>query len=208
MGLKKPVTNPGLREVAEREYVRDEAGLLQQLKDDLPSNRRWAARELSPYPRVAPSLGEALLHERDGSVRTALFTTLAGFANDEAVNALLPLLRSEDAGLRNGAIEALTEMPLAVAPRMQALLHDSDPDVRIFTVNLLAELRHEHVATWLRQVLQNETAVNVVAAAIEVMTEVGDIQDVPALRAAGQRFATDPFVGFAADMAIERIEAA
>lgn len=207
MGLKKPSAQLGLHEVVEREHPRDQAGLLMQLKNNQAGNRRWAARDLAQYPATATTLGEALLCERDTSVRTALFTTLAGFATDDAVNALLPLLRSEDAGLRNGAIEALTEMPQAVAPRIQSLLRDSDPDVRIFTVNLLAELRHEHVATWLRQVLQNETAVNVVAAAIEVMTEVGDLQDVPVLRAVGERF-DDPFVGFAADMAIERIEAA
>ena len=146
--------------------------------------------------------------ERDSSVRSALFTTLAGFASAEAVNALLPLLRSEDAGLRNGAIEALAEMPEAVAPRVEALLHDSDADVRIFAVNLLTELRHDKVHSWLRQVLAQETAVNVVAAAIEVMTEVGDAQDLPMLRALSTRFDNDPFVGFAADMAIERIEAA
>jgi HEAT repeat protein len=207
MGLKKPSTQIGLHEVIEREHTRDMPGLLQQLKDAEPGNRRWAARDLAPYPACAATLGEALLSERDTSVRTALFTTLAGFANADAVNALLPLLRTEDAGLRNGAIEALTEMPEAVAPRIQALLHDSDPDVRIFTVNLLAELRHEQVNTWLRHVLQQETAINVVAAAIEVMTEVGEPQDVPVLREAGARF-DDPFVGFAADMAIERIEAA
>ena len=207
MGLKKPSTQIGLHEVIEREHTRDMPGLLQQLKDAEPGNRRWAARDLAPYPACAATLGEALLSERDTSVRTALFTTLAGFANADAVNALLPLLRTEDAGLRNGAIEALTEMPEAVAPRIQALLHDSDPDVRIFTVNLLAELRHEQVNTWLRHVLQKETAINVVAAAIEVMTEVGEPQDVHVLREAGARF-DDPFVGFAADMAIERIEAA
>ena len=49
---------------------------------------------------------------------------------------------------------------------------------------------------------------HVVAAAIEVMTEVGDAQDLPMLRALSTRFDNDPFVGFAADMAIERIEAA
>ena len=207
MGLKKPSTQIGLHEVIEREHTRDLPGLLQQLKDAEPGNRRWAARDLAQFAACTAALGEALLSERDTSVRTALFTTLAGFASDEAVNALLPLLRSEDAGLRNGAIEALTEMPQAVAPRIQALLHDSDPDVRIFTVNLLAELRHEQVNTWLRHVLKQELAINVVAAAIEVMTEVGEPQDVPVLREVGQRF-DDPFVGFAAEMAIERIEAA
>ena len=44
------------------------------------------------------------------------------------------------------------------------------------------------------------------AAAIEVMAEIGQPEHVAALRAARQRFAHDAFIGFAADTAIERIE--
>jgi replication-associated recombination protein RarA len=63
------------------------------------------------------------------------------------------------------------------------------------------------VPGWLLLVLKGDSAVNVVAAAIEVMAEVGQPEHSVALRAAVQRFAADPFIGFAADMAIERIEA-
>ena len=97
-------------------------------------------------------------------------------------------------------------MPQAVAPRIDALLHDADPDVRIFTVNMLGELRHPRLATWLRQVLQQDDQVNVVAAAIEVLAEVGSNDDIAALRQAERRFESDPFVGFAAQMAVQRIE--
>ena len=206
MGLKKPSTQLGLHEVVEREHARDLHGLLQQLKSPEAGQRRWAARDLAPYPQSAPTLGEALLSERDASVRSALFTSLAGFATDEAVTALLPLLRSEDAALRNGAIEALAEMPQAVAPRINTLLHDNDPDVRIFTVNLLGDLKHPDINIWLTKVLTRDEHVNVVAAAIEVVAEVGTPEAVPALQSAVLRFSSDPFLGFAADMAIERIE--
>jgi len=136
-----------------------------------------------------------------------MFTSLATMASEAAVAALLPMLRSEDAQLRNGAIEGLCSMPQAVAPRVAALLRDADADVRIFTVNLLGDLRHDQVLPWLRQVMQHDDAINVVAAAIEVLAEVGSPSDIKALRAAQQRFAGDAFIGFAADMAIERIEA-
>ena len=122
---------------------------------------------------------------------------------EAAVNALLPLLRSEDPTLRNGAIEALATMPELVGPRIERLLHDRDADVRIFTVNLLGELRHAEVPQWLLQVLQGDTEVNVVAAAIEVLAEVGDPSHEAALRQAAGRFTQDPFIGFATEMAIE-----
>lgn len=206
MGLRKATAEP-LREVVEREHARDLPGLLAALKGGSAEQRRWAARDLAAYPASAQALGAQLLSEADASVREALFTSLGRHANDAAAAALLPLLRSEDAALRNGAIETLAAMPAATGPRVAALLRDTDPDVRIFTVNLLGELRHPEVPQWLTGVLQHDAAVNVVAAAIEVLAEVGTEAHVAVLQQAARRFAADPFVGFAADVAIERIRA-
>jgi HEAT repeat protein len=207
MGLRKHSEHEPLREVAAREFPRDTDGLIAQLRTSDPEQRRWAARDLAAHPRSAAALGERLAGEPDASVREALFTSLAAHASETAAAVLLPLLRSEDAALRNGAIETLAEMPDAVAPRIGALLKDGDADVRIFTVNLLAELRHPNVLAWLVQVLQHDTQVNVVAAAIEALAEAGGPDQVPALRAARARFAGDDFIGFAAEMAAERMQA-
>jgi HEAT repeat protein len=208
MALRRASTHDGLREVIDREHPRDVAGLLAQLRSGDVEQRRWAARDLAGWPEAAGPLGEHLLRENDASVREAVFTSLTALASDVAAGALLPLLRSEDAALRNGAIEALGGMPQAVAPRIHALLRDADPDVRIFTVNLLGELRHAQVPAWLQQVLRQEVQVNVVAAAIEVLAEVGDASHADAVRAAVQRFRDDPFIAFAGDLALERIAAA
>lgn len=208
MALKRASPHDGLREVIDREHPRDAAGLLAQLRSGDAEQRRWAARDLAAWPESAGALGEHLLRESDASVREAVFTSLAAQASDAAAGALLPLLRSEDAALRNGAIEALGGMPQAVAPRIAALLRDADPDVRLFTVNLLGELPHTQVLGWLQQVLEHEPAVNVVGAAIEVLAEVGGPAQVPVLRRAAARFADEPFVAFAADVAAARMEAA
>lgn len=208
MGLKKTATATPLREVVEREQPRDLPGLLAQLRSPDAERRRWAARDLAAYPQAVPALGELLPREADEGVRYALFTSLATIADEAAAAVLLPLLRSEDARLRNGAIESLAGMPQAVAPRMAALLHDADPDVRIFACNLLSELRHPKVPDWLLQVLAQDRQVNVVAAAVEALAEAGSPQHVPALEAAARRFADDVFIGFATQMAIDRIEAA
>lgn len=208
MGLRKTGLIEPLREVVEREHPRDLHGLGAQLRTGDAEARRWAARDLAAFPGAQPLLGAALVAETDASVREALFTSLAALAGEPAVDALLPLLRSEDAQLRNGAIEALAGMPRLVAPRVTRLLQDVDVDVRIFTVNMLGELRHEDVPAWLLQVLQHEADVNVVASAIEVLAEVGEPAHIPALRAARRRFADNDFIGFASDMAIERIESA
>lgn len=61
---------------------------------------------------------------------------------------------------------------------------------------------------WLAQVLAREAAVNVVGAALEVVAEVGTPAMAPAVRAVRERFANEPYIVFAADLALERIEAA
>ncbi|GKQ56208.1 HEAT repeat domain-containing protein (plasmid) [Sphaerotilus sulfidivorans] len=208
MGLRKSNTPDPLREVVDRGFPRHVDGLVAQLRGGDAEQRRWAVRDLTSHPQAAAALGAQLLVERDAAVREAIFLALGTMASDEAVSALLPLLRSEDARLRNGAIEVLSGLPKVVGPRISALLLDADVDVRIFTVNLLGELRHEQVTQWLQQVLLSDREVNVVAAAIEVMAETGQPEHIDALRETRRRFADDPFIGFAADVAIERIRAA
>lgn len=207
MGLRKSNTPDPLREVVDRGFPRHVDGLVAQLRGGDAEQRRWAVRDLTGHPQAAATLGAQLLVERDAAVREAIFLALGTMASDEAVSALLPLLRSEDARLRNGAIEVLSGLPKVVGPRISALLLDADVDVRIFTVNLLGELRHEQVTQWLQQVLLADREVNVVAAAIEVMAETGQPEHIDALRETRRRFADDPFIGFAADVAIERIRA-
>jgi len=205
MGLKKLADAPALRLIEGREHERDLPGLIAQLSEADAAVRRWAARDLAALPGAVPALAARLSDEPDPSVRSALFNSLARLGGDSVVTSLLPLLRSEDPGLRNGAIEVLSGLPDAVAPHIEALLHDADSDVRIFTVNLLGDLRHARVADWLAQVLLNDPAVNVVGSALEVLAEVGTPDSLPALRSAAQRFSDDAFIVFAIDFATERI---
>jgi HEAT repeat protein len=207
MALRKASEPGGLRRIEPREYVRDSAGLIEQLQDPDVSTRRWAARDLAEHIDAAPALCAHILKETDASVREVIFTTLTCLGSEAVVDGMVPLLRSDDANLRNSAIEVLSSLPKLIGPRIEALLKDADPDVRIFTVNLLGDLRHADVARWLSQVLQEDAHVNVVAAALEVLAEVGSAEALPALKQARIRFADDPFIGFAADLAEQRIEA-
>lgn len=205
MPLKKSTDALALRLVEARVSARDVAGLVTLLGDGDPTVRRWAARDLAAHPEAATAVCARLAQEPDPSVRAVLFSSAAQLGGNVVVDAMLPLLRSEDPGLRNGAIEVLAGLPDAVAPHIDRLLHDADSDVRIFTVNLLGDLKHPQVPQWLAQVLLHEPAVNVVGAALEVLAEVGTPASLPALRSAAQRFADDAYIGFAVDVAIVRI---
>jgi HEAT repeat protein len=209
MALKKSTDTTALRPVEARDYPRDTEGLIAQLVDADASVRRWAARDLAAHPQAAAMLCARLHDEADTSVRSVIFSSAArmgaGVEGAVVVASLLPLLRSEDPALRNGAIEVLAGLPDAVAPHIETLLGDADGDVRIFTVNLLGDLKHPKVPQWLGHVLANEANVNVVGAALEVLAEVGTSASLPALHAAAKRFAGDAYIGFSVDLVIGRI---
>jgi HEAT repeat protein len=189
----------------ERNVARDLAGLLLQLKDTAVDVRRWAARDLSQHPEAITELIAALSKEPDAGVREAILLALTEIGSAEAVQGLVQCLRSEDASLRNEAIDAMRNLPEAVAPIMAGLLLDKEPDVRIFAVNVLESLRHPHVEQWLLDVISKDEHVNVCATAVDLLGEVGTVAAVSSLEALKKRFPEEPYIEFAADLALRRI---
>jgi HEAT repeat protein len=90
---------------------------------------------------------------------------------------------------------------------MGKLLQDPDPDVRIFAVDVLESLRHPRVEEWLIEVISEDPHVNVCATAVDLLGEVGSEQAKAALISLKQRFAGEPYIQFASDLALKRIEA-
>ena len=123
------------------------------LASDDTSMRRRAAQALSRMPDAVAAICVHLANERSLSVRSIILTGLIVHKSPGVVRGLLPLLGSEDANLRNGAIEALQQMPDDVAPHVEAMLGDPDSDVRIFAVDVLSALAHPMVPEWLRRVV-------------------------------------------------------
>jgi hypothetical protein len=167
---------------------------------------RWsAARSLGAQPHAGRILGDALVEERDARVREALFTSLARLASPESVEAVIPHLRSDDAGLRTGALDALRDMIAAVRPRLPELLTDTDPDVRVLCCELVRELPAADATGLLCAVLELEPEPNVCAAAIDVLAEIGEPAALPFLDKCGARFHDQSFLIFAIKIAAARI---
>ena len=114
-------------------------------------------------------------------------------------------MRSGDAALRNEAIESMKQMPDQVAPIMVGLLDDADTDVRIFAVNILESLRHPQVESWLIAVIGKDAEVNVCATAVDLLGEVGSEAARQALEELKVRFAAEPYIQFASDLALKRL---
>ena len=138
-------------------------------------------------------------------MREAIMTALMRIGDDASVAALLPDLRSPDAGRRGAAIEALQALPETVAPFVTALFADGDIDVRILAVELVRGMPAEKATALLCSLLDTEPHPNVVAAAVDVLAELGTREALPALHACARRFAAVPFLPFAVATAIARI---
>ena len=201
--IKKQNTESVVQE--ERKQTRECPDLLAGLEADNPTARRWAARDLVNCPDVAAALVERLKREEDLSVREVILTTLTRLGDSTAVAGLVDCLHSEDTALRNEAIEAMKQLPDEVATIMQELLADPDPDVRIFAVNILESLRHPDVESWLIEVIETDAHVNVCATALDLLSEVGTEAALEPLARLKARFADEPYIQFAADLALSRI---
>jgi HEAT repeat protein len=170
---------------------------------------RWsAARALGGRAEAVAALAAALEAEQVPRVREAIMTALIRVGGAASVAALLPCLRSADAGLRAAATEALQALPHVTSPFLAALLGDSDSDVRILATELVRCMPAAEATHLLCGLLEHESHPNVCAAAVDVLAEVGTQEAIPALQACARRFAGTPFLPFAVTTAIARISGA
>ncbi|MFT6421419.1 MAG: HEAT repeat protein [Thalassolituus sp.] len=179
--------------------------LRNNLLDDDATTRRWAARDLVDCPGASLTLLEQLDVETELSVRQVIFTSLSVIGDSVAVEGLIKCLRSEDTTLRNEAIEIMKGLPEEVALVMPSLLSDPDPDVRIFSVNILESLQHPSVEQWLIDVIRDDQHINVCGTAVDLLGEVGTSSALSDLENLSLRFSEEPYIQFATKLAISRI---
>ena len=96
-------------------------------------------------------------------------------------------------------------MPRTAAPLIEDLLVDPDSDVRIFAVNILQSLKSPTVPDLALKVISTDPHVNVCAAAVDVLAEVGRPEMAGALRNVAARFPDQPFLAFAVRTALKRM---
>jgi HEAT repeat protein len=172
------------------------------------ADARWsAARALGAFAQAASLLGAAAASEPDERVREAMFTSLARIGSDESVAALLPHIRSDDSSRRTGAMDALKAMPQRLTAALAGLLKDADADVRGLACDLARELPSAQATALLGEVLDSDPEVNVCAAAVDVIADIGAPEALPHLQRCAERFPSQPFLGFAIRVARDRIGA-
>src|SRR5262249_4038297 len=159
------------------------------------SAKRWAAaRSAGERTDSVSILANALTEEAEAHVREAIFTALVRIGSMESIFVILPYLRSDDAGLRTGALDALHASPRAAQAHLNDLLADPDPDVRILACDLARVINDDEALGLLGDLLRNDPEANVCGAAVEVLAEIGNASIAEALRICAARFPNDPFL--------------
>jgi len=173
--------------------------------DDVNDDIRRAAVRLATRMGAAEILARRLEYESDAGLRETILTSLVRIGGVKAARPLLKTLRSEDAQLRNAVIETLQSMGEAVTEEIETLLDDENPDLRIYGVYIIQAMRSPRVPDIALRVAATDSHVNVCAAAVDVLAEVGRREMAEELRAVANRFPDQPFLGFAVRAAIKRI---
>ena len=205
MALVKPVASPD--QSAPPPEPHDRATLLAELGDDSPAVRRRAAHDLAGTgaPWAVAALCARAGVEVDDTVRESILTVMMGCRSRATVEGLLPYLASPNPSLRNGVVDVLRVMAEAVGPHVDGILRNQDAAVRLMGIDLLVGLHDARVPAWLVGVIERDDDLNVCAAAVDALAEIGEPAAVPALKAVLERFPAVPFLEFAVRTAIARI---
>lgn len=182
------------------------ASILKGLSEGTPFARRRAALDLFDVPEAREALLERYQVEENSGVRPAILQALLTVADDSVVDMLIDGLRSDDAERRNEAVTTLQQLAGPMNARMGQLLNDPDPDVRILALDVLRLLPSQDAPRWLAELLDHETHENVVGNAIDRLAEFGGPEHLDVLCDVQDRFSSVPYICFAADIVIHRIE--
>jgi HEAT repeat protein len=176
-----------------------------RLADPDAAVRRAAAQALAHARDAVPGLLAALDAETDRAARSAMLGALAAIGTEDAVAGIADCLRSDDAALRNAAIDQLRVLPARVAPVLAYLLVDPDRDVRILAVSVLDALRHSQVEEWLLQLIDADGDLNVCGAALDVLADVATATARGPVERLIARFGDEPYIAFAGRLVLSRI---
>jgi HEAT repeat protein len=180
------------------------ADVLQHLKTGTTEQRWSAARVAADIDGGVDALTAALVGESDTRVREAMLTTLSRIGSSQSFNAIVSLLRSDDASVRASALDALRSMT-DITWFLPSLLSDTDSDIRVLSCELARGLPSATATQMLCDLLDQESNPNVCAAAIDVLAEVGNAQALPHLAQCAARFKDIPFLSFAIQIASDHL---
>ena len=147
---------------ADRPRLSEGARILFLLEQDLPESLREGAQLAGEamLPEAIPALVRNMSNTNTG-VQEAVDRALRKIGGPAVARAIIPMLRLENAPVRNLAMDILRELGRSDLPAIEQLLHDDDPDIRIFAADILGSAQNPSAVPPLCAALLQDPEVNV-----------------------------------------------
>ena len=145
--------------------------------------------------------------EVDKKISTKVASVLSTLEpTDELIEAIMELLKLDNAYIRNLGISILRDFGSAIKYYIVKFLIGDDRDLRIFAINVLGDVDFAESRDMLVELLEGEEDINVAMTAVDYMAEIGEEEDIPLLESLKDRFGNDVYAEFAVDNAIKLIK--
>lgn len=160
--------------------------------------------QLKDHPDSVETLCNSFLNDRNThAVNEAAIYKLSEMVCSESFSALMTILEGENVSWRNATITALSQHPEHLERHLESVRSHPNSDVRIFVMNILALTVHDNTERWIVTFLESEDNVNVCAAGLEALEEVGTEYCLPILQKIREKFSDNPFILFVCDRVIK-----
>ncbi len=177
--------------------------MFELLKSEDPDLQRegafMAGEEMS---KAAIPFLSALLTSPNLGVQDAADMSLRKIGGREVVEAVIPLLRSEDVPIRNLSMDILRQIGSQNIEPIIALLKDEDPDIRIFCSDILGSTDDYMAVHPLCGSLVHDTEINV---RYQAAVSLGELGKPEATESLNKALGNDDWVNFAVIEALMKI---
>jgi HEAT repeat protein len=179
------------------------AHIIKQLSSTDPTEIREAAFAAAEgkVEEAIPVLAN-LLRSSNLGVQEAVDMALRKIGGGRAVAAVIPLLRSDDAPVRNLSMDLLRALGSQDLPAIIKLLHDDDPDIRIFASDILGACDNPMAVAPLGEAMLKDPEVNV---RYQAAVSLGDLGRSEAVRYLNQALADEEWVQYSVIEALAKI---
>ncbi|CCO24063.1 HEAT repeat domain-containing protein [Maridesulfovibrio hydrothermalis] len=178
--------------------------VLDELKSDDNEVIREAAFQAAELgcTEAVPQLAELLKSNHLG-LQEAADQALRSIGGKGAVHAVVPLLRSDDAPVRNLSMDILREVGAKDFASLVALVHDEDADIRIFATDILGSTNSFMAVDPLCDALLKDPEVNV---RYQAAVSLGDLANPAAAKCLNKAMQDDEWVQYAVIEALAKIK--
>ncbi|MFK4763228.1 HEAT repeat domain-containing protein [Desulfobaculum sp. SPO524] len=148
-----------------------------------------------------PDLAQLLLSDNLG-LQEAADMALRKLGGVETAEAVIPLLRSDDAPVRNLSMDILREIAGEAMSSLTKLVHDEDPDIRIFVSDILGSSGSSQAVSPLGDMLLKDPEVNV---RYQAAVSLGELQLKHGAKYLNQALKDEEWIQFAVIEALAKV---